>query len=292
MKTKKTRNVICSMLIATAGAMTLAGCGQQPTGGAEVADTTARSQAQLARDVQEIQNLMSRRAFYHAAGRNDLEFELYAKRDDISWGQNQGFRVGPESIKADYVTDNYKNRNAELARLSKLYPQLKNDPANAGVGIFVMHTLSTPIIEIAGDGQTAKGMWYTPGAIGMVDAKGKLTGDWLWERYGVDFIKENGQWRFWHIVVLTDFLSPMGKDLQLPPAAVAAAPVGTEAKSTAADSQQSAASGPRPFDIKVQNYAAWSPTTVPSITPRLPEPYKTFSETFSYGPPVNATTTK
>jgi hypothetical protein len=31
---------------------------------------------------------------------------LYAKRPDISWGQNQGFSVGPDSIKADYVTGN------------------------------------------------------------------------------------------------------------------------------------------------------------------------------------------
>lgn len=275
----KTRLV---MMVAIVGGAVLSGCAQRDA--AEVVDATARSQAQLAREVQEIQNLMSRRAYYHSAGRNDLEFELYAKRDDISWGQNQGYRVGPASIKADYVEDNNKNRMAAVTRLSKIYPELKNDPANAGVGIFVMHTLSTPIIEIAGDGQTAKGVWYTPGAIGMVDDKGKLAGDWLWERYAVDFIKENGQWRFWHILVLTDFLSPMGKDLQPPPAAIAAAPVGTEGASSS--NSQSASSGPRPFDIKTQNYAAWSPTTVPSIAPRLPEPYKTFSETFSYGPPA------
>lgn len=264
----------------------LCGCAQQqqtaqtPT---EVIDATARTAVQIARDTQEIQNLMSRRAFYHSAGRNDLEFDLYAKRADISWGQNQGYRVGPDSIKADYVTDNIRDRNASLERLSKIYPELKNDPSKAGVGIFVMHTLSTPVIEIAGDGQTAKGVWYTPGAIGMVDKKGKLTGDWLWERYGVDFIKENGQWRFWHIVVFTDFLSPMGKDLQPPPEPVAAAPVGTEGK---ASSAQSASTGPRPFDIKVQNYASWSPTTVQQLQPRLPEPYRTFNETFSYGPPA------
>lgn len=270
--------------------VSLLGCAQQQKA-AETTDTVARAAAQLARDVQDIQNLMGRRAFYHSAGHNEMEFELYAKRDDISWGQNQGFRVGPESIKADYVTDNYKNRNAELARLSKIYPELKNDPANAGVGIFVIHTLSTPIIEIAGDGQTAKGVWYTPGAIGGTDAKGKLTGNWLWERYAVDFIKENGQWRFWHILVFTDFLSPMGKDLQAPQGAIAnAAPVGTEIAAAQNQNSQSASSGPRPFDIKVQNYAAWTPTTVPTIAPRLPEPYKTFSETFSYGPP--ATTAK
>lgn len=274
--------------IAATGAALLCSCAQQPQAQtpSETVDTTARAQADLARNVQEIANLMSRRAFYHSAGHNEMEFALYANRPDISWGQNQGFRVGPDSIKKDYVTDNYKNRNAELARLSKLFPQLKNDPANAGVGIFVIHTLSTPIIEVAGDGQTAKGVWYTPGAIGSVDAKGKLTGSWLWERYAVDFIKENGQWRFWHILVFTDFLSPMGKDLQPPMGPIGLmAPVGTEA-TAAKKPAATTANAPNPFDIPTQNYVAWSPTTVPAISPRLPEPYKTFSETFSYGPPA------
>jgi hypothetical protein len=264
----------------------VAGCAQQQPSSADIIDATARSDAHLAREVQELANLMGRRAFYHSAGHNEMEFALYANRPDISWGQNQGFRIGPDAIKGDYVDDNNRNRAAELARLAKLNPELKNDPANLGAGIFVIHTLSTPIIEIAGDDQTAKGVWYTPGAIGMVDEKGKnLTGSWLWERYAVDFIKENGQWKFWHILVLTDFLSPMGKDLQLPGPMIAAAPVGTESKA-GAKSAAAAANGPRPWSLATQNYAAWSPTTVSSIAPRLPEPYKTFSETFSYGPPT------
>ncbi len=36
-------------------------------------------------------------------------------------------------------------------------------------------------------------------------------------------------------------------------------------------------------DIEAVTYSEWSPTTVPQFTP-MPEPYHTFSETFSYGP--------
>jgi hypothetical protein len=158
-----------------------------------------------------------------------------------------------------------------------------------GAGIFVMHTLSTPIIEVAGDDQTAKGVWYTPGAIAQCGRSGQwLTGNWLWERYAVDFIKENGQWRFWHILVLTDFGSPMGKDL-----AAASGQDDRCGRRSAAESKVATDAAPctgpsrsRSGHIATQNYAAWSPTTVPSIAPRLPEPYKTFSETFSYGPPA------
>jgi hypothetical protein len=267
-----------------AGCMVLGGC---TPGGSETVDSTARAQASLARDVQEIQNLMSRRAFYHSAGRNDLEFALYSKRDDISWGQNQGFQIGPPTIKQYYVDGHLTAETADLERLSKLYPQLKNDASNLGAGSFVIHSLTTPIIEVAGDGQTAKGVWYTPGAIGITDAKGKLGGNWLWERYAVDFIKEDGQWHFWHIMVLTDFLTPMGMDLQPPPDAVALAPVGRESK--AADKGTPAAPGgpaaTSQWTVVNENYKSWAATTVPTVAPRLPEPYKTFSETFSYGPP-------
>jgi SnoaL-like domain len=276
---------IRSQLLAALAVATLAGCSQS---GTDTVDATARAQALLARDVQAIQNLMSRRAFYHSAGRNDLEFALYSKRADISWGQNQGFQVGPATIKHYYVDGHVSAEKADLERMSKLYPQLNNDPSNLGAGSFVIHSLTTPIIEVAGDGQTAKGVWYTPGAIGITDAKGKLNGDWLWERYAADFIKEDGQWHFWHILVLTDFLSPMGKDLQPPPDAVAVAPVGSESKSgsnKAAMATQVPA-GSTQWTIVNENYKSWTATTVPTVAPRLPEPYRTFSETFSYGPPA------
>jgi hypothetical protein len=260
-------------MLATSGLLA-AGCSNQTTD--NVVTTQLRADVTLARDIQQIQNLMSRRAFYHSAGRNDLEFELYAKSvPDISWGQNQGFQVGAEIIKKFYVDENNANRKAALDRLRKLYPQIKDEEANLGVGGFVIHSLTTPIIEVAGDGKTAKGVWYTPGAIAMTDAKGKFGGNWLWERYAVDFIKEDGQWRFWHILVLTDFMSGMGKDIELMPEA----PVGSEsAKKAAADMASR-------WTVINENYKPWAPTVAQQVAPRLPEPYQTFSETFSYGPP-------
>jgi hypothetical protein len=265
-------NTSLSILVVSV-TLAVAGCAQQPVDSGDTAQL--RADVTLARDVQQIQNLMSRRAFYHSAGRNDLEFELYAKSVvDISWGQNQGFQVGAATIKKFYVDENNANRKATLERMRKLFPQIKDDASNLGVGSFVIHSLTTPIIEVAGDGKTAKGVWYTPGALAMTDAKGKLGGNWLWERYAVDFIKEDGQWRFWHILVLTDFMSGMGKDIQV----IAEAPVGSEA------AQKAAAETASRWTIVTQNYQSWAPTTAQLVAPRLPEPYKTFSETFSYGP--------
>jgi len=67
---------------------------------------------------------MSRRACYHAAGRNDLEFELYSKQQpDISWAQNRGFQVGAASIKKYYVDQHAASKITDLARMSKFYPE-------------------------------------------------------------------------------------------------------------------------------------------------------------------------
>lgn len=228
-------------------------------------------------DVLEIQNMMSLRAYYHAVGAQDKEFELYAKRPDITWGQNQGYRIGPEHIRAQYVENFAKQRARNLEAMSKLHPEIKNAPENLGVGTFIVHTLETPIIEVAEDGNTAKGMWHTVAALGSAKADGTYTGSWELEKYGVDFIKENGKWRFWHITVVSDFSVAMGKELAA--AEREAAAVGAEGVRA---SQPVSTALPR--DVNATIYKQWGPTVVPQLFPRPPEPYRTFSETFSYGP--------
>lgn len=236
---------------------------------------------QRQQDFLQIENLMSRRAYYHAAGQQAEELEFYAHRPDISFGQNQGFRVGMPEIAAAYKERYAKVRASDLERISKLHPDIKDIPENIGVGMFQMHTLTTPIIEIADDGQTAKGMWYTPGAITGVTEKGTLGADWIWEKYAVDFIKQQGQWKFWHILVVTDIVVPWG--------------VG--AGTAMSDVTQQGAEGvpnnltavpPVPRSVSKDLYKPISVDTVPRLFPPLPAPYRTFSETFSYGPDVPA----
>jgi SnoaL-like domain len=246
------------------------------------ADLSAlRKVVQQQQDVLQIQNMMSRRSFYHAAGQQAEELEFYANRPDISFGQNQGFRVGMPAIAAAYKDRYAKVRALDLERISKLHPEIKNVPENIGVGMFQVHTITTPIIEVADDGQTAKGMWYTPGAVAGVTDKGTLGADWIWEKYAVDFIKEDGKWKFWHIVVVTDI----------------AVPWGVGAGTTMSDSKQQGAEGvpdnatvvkPLPRTVAKDLYKPLSSTTVPRLFPPLPVPYRTFSETFSYGPDVPA----
>lgn len=83
------------------------------------------------------------------------------------------------------------------------------------VGKLILHYTTTPVIEVAADGGTAKGLWIMAGlesgltdpaeaerippfffASQDVDGQ-KVWAHWVWCKYGVDFRKQHGQWRIW-----------------------------------------------------------------------------------------------
>ncbi len=236
------------------------------------------AERQGTRDALEIQNLMSRRAFYHSVGQNEKELALWSKKQTVRWAQNQGCWVGMASHRHSYDELNRKVQAADLERLSKMNPAIKNVPESRFVGNTILHLLTTPILEIAQDGQSAKGMWYTPGMIlTTADGKTPFAMD-IWERYGVDFVKEDGRWTFLNIQVNTDFINPMGMPLQ--PQGSDAAAIGTEGAAQFGP-EASGVKFPGP-DIVKTTYQEFGATRVPSLTPRLPEPYRTLKETFQY----------
>ena len=62
------------------------------------------------------------------------------------------------------------------------------------------------MIEVAGDGKTAKGVWIGIGFVARTDAQtGEAQCFWEWGKYGVDFIKEDGVWKFWHFHIYRIF---------------------------------------------------------------------------------------
>jgi hypothetical protein len=241
-------------------------------------ELTLNQKVQRALDIAQVQNVMSKHAYYHGAGRHLQELkDIWVKEDGAcaataSFGQNHGYWVGMGRIRRFYGELNEETRKKNLARVSELHPEVENRKENEGVGSMIMHTLTTPIIEVAGDGKTAKGMWYSPGQVTEVGGDGKPMAMWMWEKYGADFVKEDGKWKLWHIHMYTDFAVPPGKSWVDPT---------TQSDFSSGDTVQ------RPPemkpDIEQVTYREWSPTTVPQLVP-MPEPYYTFSETFSYGP--------
>ncbi len=172
------------------------------------------SMARKALDQQEIQNLMSWHVMYHCYGlhREEME-EIWVNepenRATASFGQNQGFYVGYDAIWEAYV----EGHDSNWLTSAKSYCENNGIDISGmtdeeiiekygGVGQLLLHVTTTAIIEVAEDGQTAKCFWYSPGMI----AESGQSANTIWEAYGVDFVKENGVWKMWHLHMFTDFM--------------------------------------------------------------------------------------
>ena len=98
------------------------------------------------------------------------------------------------------------------------------------VGKLLFHYTTTPVIEVAADGETAKGIWIMAGLeSGLIDPEvakdvppwvfsgGEVDGKpvwahWVWCKYGVDFIKQDGEWRIWHFRCYEVARAPFNRD--------------------------------------------------------------------------------
>ena len=81
---------------------------------------------QRALDIAEVQNVMSKHAYYHGAGYHLQELkDIWVKEDGAcaataSFGQNHGYWVGMERIKRFYGEMNEENRKNNLKRVSEV----------------------------------------------------------------------------------------------------------------------------------------------------------------------------
>ncbi len=234
-----------------------------------------------AKDVHEIQNVMSLHEYYHSACKHQEELDaIWAqKADDVAFEEAlfQARFVGLEAINEYYVQfmRNTLFKSAlELTRM--LFPQLKDEPEEElPFGLSYMHTLTTPVIEVAEDGDTAKGVWISPGYITMPTME-KLQAYWHWDRYGVDFIKEDGNWKIWHFFVGREFTTPYEKSW------VDSALDNEEAYEVSLSLFKEWSGFTEPHAAQLNSFESYSPFKVAKLQPKLPEPYRTFSETFSY----------
>jgi hypothetical protein len=258
------------------------------------------SEGERALAMMEVQNVFSKHAFYHQASLFCEEMEdIWVKEDGpnaatATWNNGGRMQAPYSMIKLNYCTNHYKAMQKTLTELSKKDPSVKDIPQNIGAGMeYVMHTQETPVIEVAQDGKTAKGLWYSIGqGVRPVGTTGKST-EWMWEKYAVDFIKEDGKWKMWHLINMMDVPPQTGSSSASaaggPGGAPGAAPSSAQPKGAAAGGAQPAGAnvgtgvgGGQLVSTKTVKVFEWSPTVVPVIEPKFPEPYYTFSETFSY----------
>ena len=226
-------------------------------------------------DQRALKNLMGKYANCLILNREQDIFGLFwSEEADICLGFNDGYYVGPEAVSGYYQACH--DRNALVAKLlQKKFPDKlgdKTDEEIYGIGPFKVKPLSSPVIEVAADGQTAKGLWHCQGAYNDVETCGPVA-NWTWGYFAVDFRREENGWKIWHLSYTNDVDCICGQSW------------GRE-KKPLPDLPEFAALADfhyPPYTMKTQVRELYSPERPHTDAPRIPEPYTTFAETFSYG---------
>ena len=173
----------------------------------------------------------------------------------------------------------------------------RSRPSPAGKLLF--HFVTTPMIEVAGDGQTAKGLWIVNGLESgltapehaakmpswMFEPNVTVDGKKVWMhnvylKYGVDFIKQDGAWKIWHFHCFEVARAPYSMGW-IPFAAAA------QDDAFNFDLMYIGENGQPVFMPKADEPATvlnntYRTDTAQKLEARPPEPYRTFAETFSY----------
>lgn len=127
----------------------------------------------------EVQNLMGTYTVNHLPKNMHDHVELFAmEMSDVSVEVgDRGVYVGPDALRTLFG----KQFQMELK------------------GNLLIHYLASPMIEVAADGKTAKGVWRSPGieAVRPTDG-GKPVPLLSFGAYACDFIHVDGRWKIWH----------------------------------------------------------------------------------------------
>ncbi len=263
-----------SVLAISSLAVGLSGCSNSaPT----AEQTQALKLAQKAVDLGDIQNLVGLYSNYAYSNQ-------YGKLPDLFALNTEGVRysvpmaiTGGEAIKA------------ELLRR-----QAKHDAGEDPIGMLHVHPMTTPVIVVAGDGKTAKGVWDS---FGPDIANAEEVGNWLYIKKAVDFIKEDGVWKIWHMQDYPVFNTPYNKSITQsakegfnerrgPPPGSG---MGTEGMGNAAPEAMPpvTAEGMNAEGVSTEEGAAPKKTWIydgktPPVGPKMPVPYETWNPADSY----------
>jgi hypothetical protein len=198
--------------------------------------------------IQEIQYIMGLYESYHSASMQEETVALFAQK-------TPGVKV---EIDAFGVWE-------DIEGVRRMFVKFLGTYEKDLTGRIYQHDLTTPVIQVAEDCKTAKALWNSPGLETHIDAvKGKPKAMWAWGKYRIDFVKEDGLWKIWHMYWYTTFITPYEKGW-------AEQPMG--------EWKMPEKYGP---DRASTNFNPYSPTRTDfnahKLIPAPPMPYKTWKE--------------
>lgn len=226
-------------------------------------------------DQREIKNLMGRLSQDYTLKEERSMYEKYwSKREDVCLGINSGWFTGPENVAA-YYADEDKRICLESRLIAKAFPKNldgKTEEELHGVGMMTYRPVDTPVIELSEDGKTAKGLWSIRGSYSIL-TEGGPQGIWEWGWFALDFIREEEEWKIWHMQYLKEIDRPCGSKWTGPKKEYEALAEFAEIKTYE----------PLKPNLPRTLRQTWSPERQFTPSPRMPEAYDCFENTFSYG---------
>jgi hypothetical protein len=209
----------------------------------------------------EIQSVMGRYEFYYSAQRQDLIRGLWSKNAPDAAMDIQG---GANLV-------NCPRSPEDLERQQKMM-------AEQTVGLFRIHTLCTPVVEVAKDGQTARACWFSPGidtdpTVDPETGARKGVSKWCWIKYGVDFVREDGEWKLWHVSAYGSFHCDFYQSwADQPEKPISRSMIPND------PSKPPPPSGGPGFVPAERHDWTYSINRLPELEPAPPEPYQTWSD--------------
>ncbi len=235
---------------------------------------TAEHMTKRWEDQRTIKNLMGKLVNLTLLNREgEILSRFWSQREDLSLMLNDGAYVGRAAVGGYYAA--CEARNLLVARLLRdRFPEQlggRSDEEIYGIGPFKVRPLSSPLIEVAGDGQTAKGLWTCQGAHNEVGPSGPVA-NWTWGYFAVDFILEDDDWKIWHLQYLNDVDAICGQSWGKP-----ARPYPELPEFAALREFQYPE-----YTLRRTYRKLYDPERPLTPAPELPVPYQTFAKTFSY----------
>jgi SnoaL-like domain len=229
-----------------------------------------------------VENVFSRYQYLHTAFRDDeIIRDLWV-------------REGTPGISAQYTnTGTYTTWDSVME-----YHRNRPSPE----GKLLVHFTTSPLVEVADDGATAKGVWIMAGVEsgmsdpavaarapasmfepGLVEGK-RVWAHWVQCRYSLDFLRQGDEWRIWHFRCVEISRAPFSKNWIAFASEMQANQATSQFHNDLAYFGDDGAPVFMPTVDGPPKSLAYPYRTdrAFAIEPPLPQPYRTISETFEY----------
>lgn len=144
--------------------------------------------------------------YYQHLHKEELDQYWAQTVNDIVYAHGQEAFFGRESTYQYYI-ETPKQMCANGRKNAEKNYGMQFDPPE-GPGYRVHNVISSPVVEIAGDGRTAQGIWMAHTFMSQMSADGSAMPSFGLAKYGDEFLLEPDGWKMWHRRDYVDAMLP------------------------------------------------------------------------------------